>query len=76
MSSDYIEAAKSYHCEHCEHHKPLAQTLKVASPKKFSINHEIGIDCLEAKDSSGERRWYAIFESMPHCAPTTLACMG
>eukprot|EP00959_Pyramimonas_sp_CCMP1952_P182295 3811754-Pyramimonas_sp.AAC.1 len=55
MSSDYIETAKNYRCELCEHHKPLAQTHKVALPKKFCFNHEIGIDCLEVKDNSGER---------------------
>ena len=55
MSSDYIEAAKNYRCESCEHHKPLPQTHKVAMPKKFCFNYEIGIDCLEVKDNSGER---------------------
>eukprot|EP00959_Pyramimonas_sp_CCMP1952_P050680 1059064-Pyramimonas_sp.AAC.1 len=55
MSPDYIEVAKNYRCESCEHHKPLDQTHKVALPEKFSCNHEIGIDGLEVKDNNGER---------------------
>eukprot|EP00959_Pyramimonas_sp_CCMP1952_P097528 2038712-Pyramimonas_sp.AAC.1 len=54
-SSDYIEVVANYRCDSCERHKQLAQTHKVALPKKVCFNHEIGIDCVEVKDNSGER---------------------
>eukprot|EP00959_Pyramimonas_sp_CCMP1952_P434947 9107348-Pyramimonas_sp.AAC.1 len=65
MSSDCIEATKSYRCESCERHKPIAQTINVALPEKFCFNHEIGIDCVEVKDYSGER-----------CTFLNIACQG
>ena len=55
MAPEYIEAVKNFRCDACEHHKPLAQTHKVAMPKKFCFNHEVGVDCLEAKDNNGMR---------------------
>eukprot|EP00959_Pyramimonas_sp_CCMP1952_P348784 7307244-Pyramimonas_sp.AAC.1 len=73
MSSDYIE--------------PLAQTHNVALPKKFCFNHEIGIDCLEVKDDSGERCTFlnivcqgttlqrVIFVKQGEGAPSPRACL-
>ena len=50
---DYIEAAKSYRCNVCEQIKPIPQTHKVAPPKPYTFNAEIGVDVLEVTDSAG-----------------------
>eukprot|EP00959_Pyramimonas_sp_CCMP1952_P225255 4710555-Pyramimonas_sp.AAC.1 len=67
MSPDYMEAAKNYRCEYCEHHKPLAQIQKVALPKKFCSSHEIGIDGLKGGGTPSSRACTAALQ-----APATL----
>ena len=49
---DYIEVAKSYRCNECEQIKPIPQTHKVAPPKPYTFNAEIGVDVLEVTDSA------------------------
>ena len=50
---DFIEAAKSHRCDVCEATRPPVRTNKVARPKPYIFNHEIGVDVLEVKDAAG-----------------------
>ncbi len=52
---DYIMAARHLKCDGCEEHKPKAQSSKVALPKDYVFNREIGVDVLEIKDADGHR---------------------
>ncbi len=52
---DYIKAARHMKCEGCEENKQKPQSAKVALPKDYVFNREIGVDVLEIKDSSGHR---------------------
>jgi len=50
---EYVDAAKSHRCEACEQTKPKPRTHKVAPPKPYTFNHEVGIDVFEVKDAAG-----------------------
>ena len=49
----YIDAAKAHRCDVCEATKAPARTNKVARPKPYVFNHEVGVDVLEVKDIKG-----------------------
>jgi len=49
----YIDAAKAHRCAVCEQTKPKPRTSKVAPPKPYVFNHEVGIDVLDVKDAAG-----------------------
>lgn len=49
----FIEAAKTHRCDVCEATKPPPRSSKVARPKPYTFNHEVGIDVLEVKDNAG-----------------------
>ena len=53
VPKDYIDAAKAHRCDVCEATKPPARTNKVARPKPYVFNHEVGVDVLEVKDIEG-----------------------
>ena len=50
---EYIDAAKAHRCDVCVATKPPARISKVALPKPYTFNHEVGIDVLEVKDAAG-----------------------
>ena len=50
--NDYIEAARRYRCGPCVESAPKAQTEKVAKPKSYVFNYEIGVDALEVSDAN------------------------
>ena len=50
---EYIDAAKSHRCDVCVSTAPPARSNKVAMPKPYTFNHEVGIDVLEVKDVTG-----------------------
>jgi hypothetical protein len=50
---EYVDAAEAQCCDVCDATEPPARTSKVALPKPYTFNHEIGIDVLEAKDAAG-----------------------
>ena len=50
---EYIEAAKHYKCTVCGTTKVKPRTFKVAPPKPYIFNYEIGIDVIEIKDDAG-----------------------
>jgi hypothetical protein len=50
---DYIDAAKAHRCSACETTKPKPPTSKVATPKPYVFNHEVGVDVLEVQDAAG-----------------------
>ena len=47
VPKELIDAAKTHRCDVCEATKPPARSNKVARPKPYILNHEIGIDVLE-----------------------------
>ena len=54
VPKEYIDAAKAHRCEVCDSTKPPPRTQKVARPKPYTFNHEIG-----------GQRWY--FLRHPQC---------
>ena len=50
---DYIMAARHLKCDGCEENKQKPQSTKVALPKDYVFNRELGVDVLEIKDSNG-----------------------
>ena len=63
----YIEAAQKYRCEACDIHAPKKQTHKVAPPKPYVFNREVGLDVFEIKNVAGER--YSVLNAV--CLGTT-----
>jgi len=53
VPKEFIDAAKAHRCDVCEATKPPARRNKVARPKPYIFNHEIGVDVLEVKDNAG-----------------------
>jgi hypothetical protein len=53
VPKDYIDAAKSHRCDVCEATRKPSRTNKVARPKPYIFNHEVGVDVLEIKDAAG-----------------------
>jgi len=53
VPKEFVDAAKSHRCDTCESNKPPPRTNKVAMPKPYTFNHEVGVDVLEVKDAAG-----------------------
>ena len=51
----YLDAAKSLRCEACAENATKRQTHKVAPPKPYVFNREVGLDVFEIKNCRGER---------------------
>ncbi len=54
-SSQVVEAARHFACETCRKRQPPQRPNVVKPPSKMEFNHEIAIDCLEVRDSYGNR---------------------
>lgn len=54
-SAQVIEATRHFACETCRKRQSPQRPNVVKPPSKAEFNHEIAIDCLEIKDSYGNR---------------------
>ncbi len=54
-SSQVIETTRHFACETCRKRQSPQRPNVVKPPSKMEFNHEIAIDCLEIKDSYGNR---------------------
>ena len=53
VPKEFIDAAKVHKCDVCTATKPPTPLKKVAPPKPFVFNHEVGVDVVEVKDAAG-----------------------
>ena len=53
VPKEFIEAAKVHRCDVCVSTKPPTPLKKVAPPKPYVFNHEVGVDVVEVKDAAG-----------------------
>jgi hypothetical protein len=49
---EFVDAAKHFRCESCTVNKPIATRHKVAPPRPYTINYELGVDVLDIKDAN------------------------
>ena len=55
VPTEFINAAKAFRCDACDDHQKKPQTHKVAPPKPYVFNYEVGLDAFEVKDAVGTR---------------------
>ena len=51
---EYVDAARSYRCPPCEQTRPQPPTRKVAPPRPYTFNHEVGVDVITVRDTVGK----------------------
>ena len=62
---EQLAGAALFHCDKCDEAVPQLRLHPVKAPARYTFNHEVLIDVLEAKDAAGER-----------CSFPVVACNG